>query len=111
MRTDIHPEYKKTLITCACGRISETQSTVEELHVEICSHCHPFFTGRQKLVDTAGRVERFRAKYGAGSGRVPAAAEDREEPEAEAAAAVEKPEAAVEVREPEAISSSACEMP
>ena len=103
MRTGIHPEYKKTLITCACGRVSETRATVDELHVEICSHCHPFFTGRQKLVDTAGRVERFRAKYGTGSGRKPAAAEDREEPEAEAAAAVEEPEAAVDVQEPEAV--------
>ena len=64
MKTGIHPEYKRALITCACGRVSETQSTVGELHVEICSHCHPFFTGRQKLVDTAGRVERFMAKYG-----------------------------------------------
>ena len=103
MRTGIHPEYKKTLITCACGRVSETRATVDELHVEICSHCHPFFTGRQKLVDTAGRVERFRAKYGTGSGRKPAAAEDREEPEAEAAAAVEEPEAAVDVQEPAAV--------
>lgn len=64
MKAGIHPEYKRTLITCACGRVTETRSTVEELHVEICSHCHPFFTGRQKLVDTAGRVERFIAKYG-----------------------------------------------
>ncbi|MFQ5678909.1 MAG: 50S ribosomal protein L31 [Gemmatimonadota bacterium] len=64
MRAGIHPEYKKTLITCACGRVTETRSTVDELHVEICSHCHPFFTGKQKLVDTAGRVERFMAKYG-----------------------------------------------
>ena len=103
MRTGIHPEYKKTLITCACGRVSETRATVDELHVEICSHCHPFFTGRQKLVDTAGRVARYRAKYGTGSGRKPAAAEDREEPEAEPAAAVEEPEAAVDVQEPEAV--------
>jgi large subunit ribosomal protein L31 len=63
MKPGIHPEYKLTRITCACGRVSETYSTVDELHVEICSHCHPFFTGRQKLVDTAGRVERFRRKY------------------------------------------------
>ena len=97
MRTDIHPEYKKTLITCACGRVSETQSTVEELHVEICSHCHPFFTGRQKLVDTAGRVERFRAKYGAGSGRVPAALEEP------ARRGIIIAPADVEVREPEAV--------
>jgi large subunit ribosomal protein L31 len=100
-----------SLITCACGRVSETQATVDELHVEICSHCHPFFTGRQKLVDTAGRVERFRAKYGAGSGRVPAAAEDREgeleaaseaRPTAEVLEAVEADEAvAEEATEPE----------
>ncbi len=64
MKPGIHPEYTPTKITCACGRISETYATVDELHVEICSHCHPFFTGRQKLVDTAGRVERFRRKYG-----------------------------------------------
>ncbi len=64
MKPGIHPEYTATKITCACGRVSETFSTVDELHVEICSHCHPFFTGRQKLVDTAGRVERFRRKYG-----------------------------------------------
>lgn len=66
MKPGIHPEYKRTLITCACGRVTETRSTQDELHVEICSHCHPFFTGRQKLVDTAGRVERFMAKYGMG---------------------------------------------
>ncbi len=71
MRTGIHPEYKRALIRCACGRVSETRATVEELHVEICSHCHPFFTGRQKLVDTAGRVERFIAKYGDGRGTEP----------------------------------------
>jgi large subunit ribosomal protein L31 len=64
MKSGIHPSYEKALITCACGRVTETRSTVGELHVEICSHCHPFFTGRQKLVDTAGRVERFHAKYG-----------------------------------------------
>ncbi|MDX1579536.1 MAG: 50S ribosomal protein L31 [Gemmatimonadota bacterium] len=64
MKSGIHPSYDRTQITCACGRVTETRSTVGELHVEICSHCHPFFTGRQKLVDTAGRVERFMAKYG-----------------------------------------------
>jgi len=68
MKPGIHPEYTPTKITCACGRVSETFSTVDELHVEICSHCHPFFTGRQKLVDTAGRVERFRRKYGRADG-------------------------------------------
>ena len=64
MKADIHPEYQPARIVCACGNIIETRSTVPEIHVEICSSCHPFFTGRQKLVDTAGRVEKFRAKYG-----------------------------------------------
>lgn len=63
MKAAIHPEYMTSKITCACGRVTETRATVEEIHVEICSHCHPFYTGRQKLVDTAGRVERFRRKY------------------------------------------------
>ena len=93
MRPGIHPEYKKTLITCACGRVSETRSTVEELHVEICSHCHPFFTGRQKLVDTAGRVERFIAKYGEGGSRAPAEAAN-DVGEADTAVAVEVDSAA-----------------
>jgi large subunit ribosomal protein L31 len=64
MKPGIHPEYMPSRITCACGRVTETFATREEIHVEICSHCHPFYTGRQKLVDTAGRVERFRRKYG-----------------------------------------------
>ena len=63
MKRDIHPDYAKTTITCVCGNIIETRSTVKDIHVEICSNCHPFFTGKQKLVDTAGRVERFRRKY------------------------------------------------
>jgi large subunit ribosomal protein L31 len=64
MKEGIHPEYKTALVTCACGNSFTTRSTLESIHVEICSRCHPFFTGRQKLVDTAGRVERFRRKYG-----------------------------------------------
>ncbi|RMI04914.1 MAG: 50S ribosomal protein L31 [Calditrichaeota bacterium] len=64
MKKGIHPEYKMTKVTCACGNTFETRSTVEELHVEICSACHPFFTGKQKLVDSAGRVEKFLRKYG-----------------------------------------------
>ncbi|HWC06219.1 MAG TPA: 50S ribosomal protein L31 [Gemmatimonadota bacterium] len=64
MKKDIHPGYVDARIVCACGNIIETRSTVAEIHVEICSSCHPFFTGKQKLVDTAGRVEKFRAKYG-----------------------------------------------
>ena len=78
MKPGIHPEYTPTKITCACGRVSETYSTVDELHVEICSHCHPFFTGRQKLVDTAGRVERFRRKYGAAESETDVGVEEME---------------------------------
>ena len=64
MKAEIHPEYVETTITCACGENLQTRSTVPNLRVAICSKCHPFFTGRQKLVDTAGRVEKFRRKYG-----------------------------------------------
>jgi large subunit ribosomal protein L31 len=63
MRDKIHPRYELTKITCACGNVIETRSTARDLKVEICSACHPFFTGKQKLVDTAGRIERFRRKY------------------------------------------------
>jgi len=63
MKPDIHPEYFQTSIKCACGNVVETGSTKPEIRVEICSACHPFFTGKQKLVDTAGRIERFRRKY------------------------------------------------
>lgn len=64
MRPDIHPEYIETTISCACGNTYATRSTVPDLRVAICSKCHPFFTGRQRLVDTAGRVEKFQRKYG-----------------------------------------------
>ncbi|ADK82276.1 MULTISPECIES: 50S ribosomal protein L31 [Sediminispirochaeta] len=64
MKEGIHPKYEMTKITCACGNVIETRSTVKDMEVEICSACHPFFTGKQKLVDTAGRVERFKKKYG-----------------------------------------------
>ena len=63
MKQGIHPEYHETKATCACGNEVETGSTLKEIKVEICSKCHPFFTGKQKLVDSAGRVERFRRKY------------------------------------------------
>lgn len=64
MKKDIHPKYVETTVTCSCGNVVQTRSTLESLRVEICSNCHPFFTGKQKLVDSAGRVERFRKKYG-----------------------------------------------
>lgn len=63
MKAGIHPEYEATTITCACGEVIHTRSTVKNLKVEICSKCHPFYTGMQKIVDTEGRVERFRKKY------------------------------------------------
>ena len=63
MKADIHPDYKITTIQCACGSIINAGSTKADIRVEICSKCHPFYTGKQKLVDTAGRIERFRKKY------------------------------------------------
>ena len=63
MKNDIHPEYSQTSIKCACGNVVEVGSTKSDIRVEICSKCHPFFTGKQKLVDSAGRVERFKSKY------------------------------------------------
>ena len=63
MRKDIHPEYYDTEIVCACGNVIPTRSTKKEIRIEICSNCHPFFTGKQKLVDSEGRVERFKRRY------------------------------------------------
>ncbi len=64
MKADIHPKYMECKVTCACGEIFQTRSTKPELKIEICSKCHPFFTGTQKIVDTEGRVERFIRRYG-----------------------------------------------
>jgi large subunit ribosomal protein L31 len=63
LKPKIHPKYFETTVTCACGNVIKTRSTSKDIRVEICSACHPFFTGKQKLIDTAGRVERFRRKY------------------------------------------------
>lgn len=63
MKKEIHPKYEKAIISCACGSSFETGSTKKNMKVEICSVCHPFFTGKQKIIDTAGRVERFNRKY------------------------------------------------
>ena len=63
MKKGIHPEYKDCTIVCACGNTVHTRSTKENIHVEICSNCHPFYTGKQKLVDSAGMVERFQNRY------------------------------------------------
>ncbi len=64
MKKDIHPKYQKVTVHCGCGAKFETRSTAKEIHAEICSMCHPFYTGKQKYVDTAGRIERFQKKYG-----------------------------------------------
>lgn len=69
MKQGIHPEYQAATVNCACGNTFETRSTRPTLSVEVCSACHPFYTGRQKLIDTAGRVERFRKKWGETSGQ------------------------------------------
>ncbi|MBU3644908.1 MAG: 50S ribosomal protein L31 [Candidatus Methylopumilus sp.] len=66
MRADIHPEYNEIKVTCSCGNKFTTRTTIgkEVMNIEVCSQCHPFYTGKQKIVDTAGRVEKFRQKYG-----------------------------------------------
>jgi len=64
MKAKIHPKYMKCVVTCACGNTFETRSTIEKMHIEICGKCHPFFTGKQKFMDTAGRVEKFQKRYG-----------------------------------------------
>jgi large subunit ribosomal protein L31 len=84
MKQDIHPEYIETHVTCSCGNTFTTRSTKAELHVELCSQCHPFYTGKQKLVDTGGRVERFQKKY---ANRPRRTAQPAEAPAAEAAPA------------------------
>jgi large subunit ribosomal protein L31 len=64
MKANIHPKYVEVTVSCACGETFKTRSTKGDIRLEICSKCHPFFTGKQKLIDTAGRVERFQRKYG-----------------------------------------------
>ena len=64
MRPGIHPTYQRAVVQCACGNTFVTQSTITAIHVEICARCHPYYTGKLRLLDTAGRVERFRQKYG-----------------------------------------------
>ncbi|MBS1213940.1 MAG: rpmE [Proteobacteria bacterium] len=67
MKPEIHPEYKTISVNCSCGNVFETKSTIcKDLHVEVCAACHPFYTGKQRLVDTAGRVDKFRRKYSRG---------------------------------------------
>ena len=74
MKADIHPEYVETTVRCSCGNAFQTRSTKPDLHVELCNECHPFYTGKQKLVDTGGRVERFQRRYAQkGKARAPKA--------------------------------------
>ncbi len=76
MRNDIHPKYNTITVRCGCGGTFETRSTSKEIHAEICSNCHPFYTGKQKFIDTAGRIERFNKKYGKSYMKSPAAPKD-----------------------------------
>ena len=69
MKEGIHPKYEEAVITCACGNTFTTRSTKKEIHVEVCNKCHPFYTGKQKLVDTGGRVDRFKKRFNLGEGR------------------------------------------
>ena len=73
MKPDIHPDYVEATVRCSCGNTYVTHSTKADLHVELCNECHPFFTGKQKLVDSGGRVERFQRRYGARKGKAKAA--------------------------------------
>ncbi len=66
MKAAIHPDYVDAIITCSCGNRIETRATREQMHIDVCSECHPFFTGEQRIVDTAGRVERFQRRYSLG---------------------------------------------
>jgi large subunit ribosomal protein L31 len=78
MKKGIHPTYKRSVVTCVCGVTFETRSTAGNLHIEICSACHPYYTGKQKLLDSAGRVERFKRKY---AGKVQTAAPEQSTPQ------------------------------
>lgn len=84
MKQGIHPEYQTATVHCACGNSWETRSTKDDLHTDICSVCHPYFTGKQKLLDTAGRVERFKRKWGGQEGGKGAEAKGQAEPAAQA---------------------------
>jgi large subunit ribosomal protein L31 len=97
VKEGIHPKYQEVEVRCACGNTFKTRSTKPELHLEICSACHPFFTGRQKLIDTEGRVERFTKKFGAQTSeqrKTAAKAAKATKPKAAAAKKTAKPKAA-----------------
>lgn len=89
MKQDIHPSYELATVHCACGNSFQTRSTQSDIHVDVCSVCHPFFTGKQRLVDTAGRVERFNRKWGKPGGGKKKADEPAAESSGDEAAATE----------------------
>ncbi len=80
MKDGIHPQYGPSRIICGCGAILETQATRPEVHIELCSNCHPFYTGKQKISDVAGRIERFNRRYGRGKTAAPAESAEPAEP-------------------------------
>ncbi|HEX9051346.1 MAG TPA: 50S ribosomal protein L31 [Anaeromyxobacter sp.] len=94
MKEAIHPDYQNAKIICNCGNVIETRSTRGDFHIEICAQCHPFFTGKQKIMDTAGRIEKFKTRYGSAS----SATLSKEEPKKAAAPAPAKKEAPKENR-------------
>lgn len=113
MKKDIHPKYEEATVKCVCGNTFQTRSTLKEISVEICAACHPFFTGTQKLVDSAGRVERFMKKYGKDY-----AVEEAEKPKAEAkpadtaaVEAAEKPKAEAKPADTPAVEAAPAEEP
>ena len=106
VKEGIHPKYEEVEVRCACGNTFKTRSTKSELHLEICSACHPFFTGRQKLIDTEGRVERFSKKFGAQTSETRKAAEKAAKAAA-AAKAPAKPKAAAPKKAKPAAEASA----
>jgi large subunit ribosomal protein L31 len=74
VKDKIHPKYEAVTFTCSCGNVIETRSTIKSTHIDICNKCHPFYTGKQKLIDSAGRVERFQKRYSTGAAAVAVAA-------------------------------------
>jgi len=120
MRESIHPQYTPAKVLCACGNVIETRSTRGDFHIEICSNCHPFFTGKQKILDTAGRIERFKTRYAATPAKQeakPAAPPPKAEPKKaepkenraakRAKAAASKPKPKAEAKAPEAAPAEA----
>lgn len=102
MKKGIHPDYHEVIVTCGCGETVKTRSTREKLTVEICSKCHPFYTGNQKLVDTAGRVEKFQRRYGWSGDKAAAAAGGVAEDKPAAKPSAEEPKAGAEEPKPSA---------